>query len=111
MTERNYDLRLQNNVREKYAVIRFWSEKDVKLRIKDIKFFYGKKEYDSVSLGCIAINLKSNKCQLKNIDFPQDRKYTSLNFIVQDITYQTQHAVQVPLDGSECKFTEMPYGE
>lgn len=108
--EKHYDLRLAGTdivgVR-----VRFWSSEKCELSVIRGKFFYEPKKSDEYSVPLTAIFLENDRKECF-FTFPKEKHpYTSLNFIVKDKTHRTQYAVQLPLDGTPPKFTEMLYGE
>lgn len=109
-----YDLKIQRKA-ELYVVICFSSKEICELNLKSINFYCIDTKLDLFGNNAtivvpVYLDGRTNKC--KSFYFPQERtQYTSLNFIIRDITHKTQHAVQILLDGTLIEFTEMIYGE
>ena len=108
--KKHYDLQLAGTDIAGVSV-RFWSSEKCKLEVIRGKFLKKKKKSDEYSVALTAIFLE-NDWRDCFFTFPKEKhSYTSLNFIVKDKAHKTQYAVQLPLDGTSPKFTEMLYGE
>jgi len=108
--EKNYDLRLVKK-EDTAAKIRFWSNEKCELRVIRAKFFFAPQKANEYPIALPSIFL-DNDWKECIFQFPDNKyPYTSLNFIVRDKTHKTQHAVQLSLDGTAPKFTQMLYGE
>lgn len=89
--------------------VRFYSHQKLELWIKGIKAFYQYRQSDSYNCGIITVFL-DNDTRIKTFTFPKiNEMYNSLNFIVKDKTNKVQYAVQIPLNGTEVKYTKMIY--
>lgn len=109
-----YDLKIQAKT-ESYVKICFLSKEICKLNLKFIEFYYENtkvKLYDDNITAEVLIYLDGKTDKYKFFSFPKkEQEYTSLNFIIKDMTHRTQHAIRIPLDGTPIIFTEMIYGE
>ena len=105
--EQNYSLKIQSKD-ESSVTVRFWSKKNIDLRITDIKFFYNGQAMPKDIVQYVAVLLNNDyRCQTFDCPGQKVSECTSLNFIVKDVTSKTQHALRLPLNGDLPVFTEM----
>ena len=108
--ERKFDVKLEN--KNDYDIsVRFYSQQKLELWVKNIKAFYKDRQSDSYNCGIVAVFL-DNDARIKTFTFPKAiEMYNYLNFIIKDKTNKVQYAVQIPLKGTEAKYTKMIYEE
>ena len=95
-------------VSDSAAVIRFISSEKLMLYIVRIGFYEDSGIKIDVNMGAILAVISEDGYSEKSFDFPDDRKYRSVQFIVKDPEHQEQHSVTVQFDGT-INARQMPY--
>ena len=105
MDDRKFDITLQIDGMNNELQLRFYSNTQVELQIRDIKAFYGNQEY--ISLLYRRINL-SNDFKTTSLGLKVG-EYKTITLIAKNITHKEQYAVSIPLNGDEIIYTQMFY--
>lgn len=99
--ERNFGIKLEG-IRKDAVAVRFFSKKQVYLEVVDVKFYYDRNSSERYSVALSVCKL-DNDYKILSFSYPANKKhkYTSLNFIVRDITAQIEYGVRIKLDSKE----------
>ena len=95
-------------VTDNAVVIRFVSNEKLKLHIVRIGFYDDTSIKIDVNTGAILAVISEDGYSEKNIHFPDNRSYRSIQFIVKVPEHQEQHSVTVMFDGT-VNARQMPY--
>lgn len=90
------------------AVIRFVSNEKLKLHITRIGFYDSSGMKTDVNIGVIPAVIAEDGYSEKLFEFPDDRRYRGIQFIVKNQEYQEQHSITVLFDGT-VNARQMPY--
>lgn len=107
MTDRKFDIKVQSHEMNKELQLRFYSNTQVELQIRDIKVFYDNQKYISLLYRRVSL---SNDFKTISLGVKAG-EYRTITLIAKNITHKTQYAVSIPLNGDEITYTKMCYEE
>ena len=90
------------------AVIRFVSNENLTLHIVHVGFYDDSGARTDVNMGTVLAVISEDGYSDKDIPFPDDRSYQSIQLIVMNPAHQEQHSVTVRFDGT-VNARQMPY--
>lgn len=105
LDDREFNITLQTDEISSEIQLRFYSNTQVELQIRDIKAFSKDKKY--IILLHMHINL-SDDFKIVPLGIKL-KEYRTITFIVKNMTYKKQYAVSIPLNGDEIMYTQMLY--